>query len=45
MPIEVTELGIVIEVRLLQYSKALSPIEVTELGMATDVKALQQLKT
>ena len=37
----VTELGIVTEVKLLQYWKAFSPIEVTELGMVTEVKPLQ----
>ena len=41
MSIEVTELGIITEVKLLQFSNALLPIEVTELGIVTDVKPLQ----
>ena len=41
-PIEVTELGMVIDVKPLQYSNARSPIEVTELGMLIDVKPLHQ---
>ena len=36
-PMLVTELGIVIEVRLSQYANASSPILVTELGMLTVV--------
>ena len=35
------ELGIVTDVRLLQYSKALFPMLVTELGIETDVRPLQ----
>ena len=38
---EVTELGMVIEVRPLQYQNAWYPMEVTELGMVTNVKPLQ----
>ena len=41
LPIEVTELGIVIEVNLEQLPNALSPIEVTELGIVIDVKLEQ----
>ena len=40
-PIEVTELGIVTDVSLLQSINAKSPIEVTELGIVTDVSPLQ----
>ena len=35
MPIEVTELGMVTEVKPVQPSKADQPISVTELGMVT----------
>ncbi len=38
---EVTELGMVTDVRLVQLENAYSPMEVTELGMVTDVMALQ----
>ena len=37
----VIELGIVIDVKLLQSEKAPFPILVTEFGMVTDVKPLQ----
>ena len=40
LPIEVTLLGIVIEVKE-QPQKASSPIEITLLGIVTDVKVLQ----
>jgi len=38
---EVTELGMVIDVNRLQSENALSPMEVTELGMLIDVNPLQ----
>lgn len=38
LPIEVTELGMSIEIKLWQYKNAYSPIDVTELPMATLVK-------
>ena len=41
---EVTELGMVTEVRPLQPEKAMSPMEVTELGMVTEVSPLQPRK-
>ena len=41
MPIEVTELPIVTDVKPLQPEKAELPIEATELGIVTDVKPLQ----
>ena len=44
MPISVTELGIVSEVKPVHSRKASSPIVVTELGIDTEVKPLQQLK-
>ena len=37
-------LGISIEVRLLQHSKALLPIHVTQFGIVTEVKPVQPLK-
>ena len=40
-PIEVTELGMVIDVKPSQAWNARSPIEVTELGMVIDVKPSQ----
>ena len=40
-PILVTLLGIVMEVRLVQFLKTLSPILVTLLGMVTEVRAVQ----
>jgi hypothetical protein len=40
-PIEVTELGIVNELNLLQPKKAELPIAVTELGIATEVNPEQ----
>ena len=40
---EVTEAGIVTEVKPLQPSKALAPTEVTELPIVTEVKPLQPL--
>ena len=40
-PIEVTEIGIVTDDKLLQPLKASTPIEVTELGIETDDKLLQ----
>ena len=40
-PIEVTELGIVIDVNELQPSNAPFPIEVTELGIVIDVNEIQ----
>lgn len=39
----VTEVGIVIVLRLLQYSKALPPILVTEFGIVIDVRLVQKL--
>ena len=44
LPISVTELGIVTEVKPLQPEKAKSPISVTELGIVTEVKSLQPEK-
>ena len=41
---EVTELGIVTEVKPVQPEKAEPPIEVIELGIATEVKPLQPEK-
>ena len=38
---EVTELGMVRDVRPLQPEKALEPMEVTEFPMVTDVRLLQ----
>ena len=38
---DVTELGMVTEVRPLQPMKALYPMDVTELGMVTEVRPLQ----
>ena len=38
---EVTELGIVNEVRLLHFSNALYPMEVTELGIVNEVRLEQ----
>ena len=38
---EVTEIGIVTDDKLLQSLKASTPIEVTELGIETDDKLLQ----
>ena len=43
-PIEVTLLGIIIEVKPLQLLKAFSPIEVTLLGIVTEVKSTQSAK-
>lgn len=40
-PIEVTELGIITEVRPEQSINAPSPIEVTELGIITEVRPIQ----
>ena len=40
-PIEVTLLGIVTEVKLLQQANAPPPIEVTLLGIVTEVKVVQ----
>ena len=40
----VTELGIVIEVRLVQPMKAYELIKVTELGMVTEVRPVQSMK-
>ena len=40
----VTELGIVTDVRPLQFQKVEDPMLVTELGIATDVSALHKLK-
>ena len=40
----VTELGILMEVKELQSSKACHPMLVTELGILMEVKALQPLK-
>ena len=40
-PIEVTELGMVTEARLVQPENAEPPIEVTELGMVTEVRLVQ----
>ena len=44
LPIEVTELPMVTEVRPEQPAKAPSPIEVTELGMVTEVSPEQPEK-
>ena len=41
---KVTELGIVTEVKPLQFWKALLPMEVTELGIVTEVNPLQKKK-
>ena len=41
---EVTEVGMVTEVRLVQPSKAYSPMEVTELGIVTEVSPVQPEK-
>ena len=38
---EVTELGIVTEVKPMQFWNAEPPMEVTELGIVTEVKPLQ----
>ena len=38
---DVTELGMVTEVRPLQPEKAAYPMDVTELGMVTEVRPLQ----
>ena len=43
-PMLVTEFGIVIDVKLLQSSKAELPILVTEFGIVIDVKLLQSSK-
>jgi hypothetical protein len=43
-PIEMTELGMITDFRLLQYANTLSPIDVTELGMVTDVMSEQSEK-
>ena len=40
-PIKVTELGMVIEVKPVQYRNAIAPIVVTELGIVTEVKPVQ----
>jgi phosphatidylserine decarboxylase len=40
-PIDVTEFGMVNEVKLLQLLNDHRPIDVTELGMVTEVKLLQ----
>ena len=44
LPIEVTELGIMIEVRPEQPENALVPIVVTELGNVTEIRPLQPKK-
>ena len=44
MPMLVTDLGIVIDVRLLQFSKAPIPMLVTDSGIVTDVRLLQLSK-
>ena len=41
---DVTEFGIVIDVKPLQPEKALFPILVTELGIVTEVRPLQSSK-
>lgn len=41
---DVTELGMEIDVKPSHSEKAYSPIDVTELGMEIDVKPLQALK-
>ena len=38
---EVTEFGMVTEVKPLQFSKARPPMEVTELGIVTEIKLVQ----
>ena len=43
-PMEVTELGIVIEVRAPQLRKASVPIEITEFGISIEDRLLQPLK-
>lgn len=40
-----TELGIVIEVKLVQCEKDSFPIRFTELGMLTEIKVVQSLKS
>ena len=42
LPMLITELGMVIEVRPLQFTKAVFPMLVTELGIVNDVSPLQQ---
>ena len=42
-PIEMTEFGIVIEVKPSQLEKAYSPIEMTEFGIVTEVNPLQSV--
>ena len=44
MPMDVTLLGMVIEVRLLQPEKASEPMDVTLLGMVIEVRPLQPEK-
>jgi hypothetical protein len=44
LPIEVTELPMVTEVRPMQEEKALLPIVFTELGIVTEERPLQPLK-
>ena len=44
LPIEVTDLPIVTEVRPMQEEKALLPIKFTELGMLTEVRPRQYSK-
>ena len=43
-PIDVTELGMVTEVKLVQRTKAHLPIDITELPMVTEFKPLQSKK-
>ena len=45
VPMDVTLFGIVIEVKLIQFAKALASIVVTELGIVTEVMAKQLWKT
>ena len=44
-PIDVTEFGMFMDVKLLHDRKALTPIDATELPIVTDVKPRQALKT
>lgn len=40
-PIDSTDAGIIMEVKLLQYAKHKEPIDVTDAGMVIEVKLLQ----
>ena len=43
-PMDVTELGMLTEVRPVQFKKAHTPMDLTELGMLTVVRLLQVWK-